>query len=165
MSSPSHSSVGRLLSGNSATSSSKVHRRFFQVAGAGLALAAITRIINPRMSRPSSAGAGPVSQPRIAAIVSDETKSAAEGRRVPKGTVETTCFNRPFGTYCAARAHPALKRWAILVCPSGTGAELGLHEGGCRSNPNGIGRSCLPVTATFQSPEHQRVNRRVRAAR
>ena len=29
--------------------------------------------------------------------------------------------SRPFGTYPAGRAHPALKRWAILVCPSGTG--------------------------------------------
>ena len=45
-SSPSHSSVGRLLSGNSATNSSKVHRRSFQEAGTGLGLAAITGVIN-----------------------------------------------------------------------------------------------------------------------
>ena len=55
MSSPSHSSVGRLFSGNSAASSSKVHRRFFQVAGAGLGLAAITETINPGWGPPSRA--------------------------------------------------------------------------------------------------------------
>src|ERR1035441_6429930 len=39
----------------------------------------------------------------------------------PEGTAENHCPSRPFGTYPAGRAHPALKRWAILVCPSGTG--------------------------------------------
>ena len=55
ISSPSHSSVGRLLSGSSAASSSKVHRRFFQVARAGLGLAAITGTINPGWWPPSRA--------------------------------------------------------------------------------------------------------------
>src|ERR1035441_10324703 len=36
----------------------------------------------------------------------------------PKGTAEDHCPSRPFGTYPAGHAHPA-----ILVCPSGTGTE------------------------------------------
>ena len=29
-------------------------------------------------------------------------------------------FSRPFGTYATSNLNPTLKRWAILVCPSGT---------------------------------------------
>ena len=43
---------------------------------------------------------------------------------------EVVVFSRPFGTYLAGRAHPALKRWAILGCPSGTGGEPRLSKGG-----------------------------------
>ena len=64
----------------------------------------------------------------------------------PEGTVENRCPSRPFGTYSARHAHPALKRWAILVCPSGTGAEPPLSDGGYRSNPSGIGRLACEFT-------------------
>ena len=64
MSSPSQSSVGRLLSGSSATSSSYVHRRFFHLAGMGLGLAAITaqneplnrHAVKPRLGLKSARG-------------------------------------------------------------------------------------------------------------
>ena len=44
------------------------------------------------------------------------------GQRVtsPEGTAEVHQLSRPFGTYRAGRPIPALKRWAILVRPSGT---------------------------------------------
>src|ERR1035441_4935967 len=58
----------------------------------------------------------------------------------PEGTAENHCPSRPFGTYPAGRAHPALKRWAILVCPSGTGAEPLFSDGGNHLNASGIGR-------------------------
>ena len=56
----------------------------------------------------------------------------------PEGTAEPKKphFSRPSGTYFFTRPHPALKRWAILGCPSGTGTE-----NGC-SNPRGIEHSC-----------------------
>ena len=41
----------------------------------------------------------------------------------PEGTVEDHRLSRPFGTNPCDRAHPALKRWAILICPSGTGKD------------------------------------------
>src|SRR2546426_738647 len=46
MSSPSQSSVGRLLSGNSAASSSNVQQRFFHFFANGFGCVAITIIVN-----------------------------------------------------------------------------------------------------------------------
>src|ERR1041384_7785389 len=51
--------------------------------------------------------------------------------QVPKGRLKLhshSHFSRPFGTRIGANANPALKRWAIIVCPSGTAAV--------RRNPN-----------------------------
>ena len=44
------------------------------------------------------------------------------GQKVPspEGTAENRYASRPFGTYPVGCAHPALKRWAIFMCPSGT---------------------------------------------
>jgi hypothetical protein len=67
----------------------------------------------------------------------------------PEGTAEPKKphFSRPSGTYFFTRPHPALKRWAILGCPSGTGTE-----NGC-SNPRGIGHSCPPLrVGQYRSP-------------
>ena len=58
----------------------------------------------------------------------------------PRAVAMSVYVSRPFGTYRAGRAHPALKRWAILVCPSGTGAE---PFGACRrqeGKDHGAGR-------------------------
>src|SRR5213594_3714448 len=38
----------------------------------------------------------------------------------PEGTAETNHVSRPFGTHPLPTSHPALKRRAIVVCPSGT---------------------------------------------
>src|SRR5450759_1424624 len=38
----------------------------------------------------------------------------------PEGTTENHKLIRPFGTQPSIRPYPALKRWAILVCPIGT---------------------------------------------
>jgi hypothetical protein len=43
------------------------------------------------------------------------------GRISPEGTVDDRRVSRPFGTSYRLAADPALKRWAILICPSGTG--------------------------------------------
>src|SRR5437867_4020925 len=52
----------------------------------------------------------------------------------PEGTAEPGCLSRPFGTHSFRISNPALKRRAILICPSGTpGASLA-------TNPGGIGR-------------------------
>jgi hypothetical protein len=56
----------------------------------------------------------------------------------PEGTAESRCLSRPFGTKLARLAHPALKRWAILICPYETGSGPRLPDGGNRSNPRGI---------------------------
>jgi hypothetical protein len=44
------------------------------------------------------------------------------GQRVssPGGTVDKDYLSRPSGTYPPGHTYPALKRWAILLCPSGT---------------------------------------------
>ena len=60
----------------------------------------------------------------------------SQGAPSPEGTAETTVVSRPFETYPGGRADPALKRWAILVCPSGTGAEPRFSDGGYSSNPS-----------------------------
>ena len=66
----------------------------------------------------------------------------SQGVPTPEGTAEAAVVSRPFGTYPAGRGHPALKRWAIIVCPSGTGAEPRLSDGDNSSNPSGIGQEC-----------------------
>ena len=58
----------------------------------------------------------------------------------PAGTAEAAVVSRPCGTSPGGRAHPALKRWAILICPSGTGAAPRLPNIAYHSNPSGIGR-------------------------
>ena len=45
-------------------------------------------------------------------------------RRVPKGRMKNNPLNRPFGTQTCRTAVPALKRWAILVHPSGMEAPI-----------------------------------------
>jgi hypothetical protein len=42
----------------------------------------------------------------------------------PEETAENHRVNRPFGTNSLYCPHPALKRWAIVAHPSGTGIEL-----------------------------------------
>ena len=64
----------------------------------------------------------------------------------PAGTAENRCLSRPFGTGHASATVPALKRWAILICPSGTGAEPSFSDSGHRSNPSGIGRDARPTS-------------------
>src|ERR1035441_2526329 len=41
----------------------------------------------------------------------------------PEWTSAISMLNRPFGTWRPRLSVPALKRWAILICPSGTDAE------------------------------------------
>jgi hypothetical protein len=42
--------------------------------------------------------------------------------QVPKGRLKCNRVSRPFGTCATLRPHPALKRWAIVGRPSGTGS-------------------------------------------
>jgi hypothetical protein len=44
----------------------------------------------------------------------------------PEGTAED--FNRPSGTRHVFRSYPALKRWAIVGCPSGTNFSLNIRK-------------------------------------
>src|ERR1019366_6705459 len=44
----------------------------------------------------------------------------SESTPSPEGTVEPSRVSRPSGTSATGRAHPELKRWAILRRPSGT---------------------------------------------
>jgi hypothetical protein len=37
-------------------------------------------------------------------------------------------FSRPFGTWITGLPFPTLKRWAIVVCPSGTGPQTWIYE-------------------------------------
>ena len=64
----------------------------------------------------------------------------------PAGTAEAAVVSRPFGTSPGGRAHPALKRWAILICPSGTGAAPRLPNAAYHSNPSDIGRDGRTTT-------------------
>src|SRR2546425_1209268 len=50
----------------------------------------------------------------------------------PEGTAETDSLGRPSGTYSSQTSYPALKRRAIVVCPSGT------ESASLNSNPSGI---------------------------
>jgi hypothetical protein len=64
----------------------------------------------------------------------------------PEGTAEAATLNRPFGTYCRDALAPALKRWAIIDSPSGTGAEPRLFDGGNHPIRSGIGiQLCFPA--------------------
>ena len=53
----------------------------------------------------------------------------------PEGTAENHKLSRPCGTQSSIHPHPALKRWAIAVCPVGT------KTGANSSNPSGIGHN------------------------
>ncbi len=64
----------------------------------------------------------------------------------PEGTAEAATLSRPFGTNCRDALIPAFKRWAIIACPYGTGAEPRLFDGGNYPIRNGIGIQ-LCVTA------------------
>jgi len=50
----------------------------------------------------------------------------------PGGTAEIAWVSRPSGTYPTGTSNPALKRRAIIVCPSGT------ETASVSSNPSGI---------------------------
>ena len=58
---------------------------------------------------------------------------------------ESPCLSRPFGTNSYGSFHPALKRWAILGCPSGTGEGRVLSGSGCRLSPGGSRASRLRI--------------------
>jgi hypothetical protein len=51
----------------------------------------------------------------------------------PEGTAELAALNRPSGTNPCSCAYPALKRWAILICPFGTGAGSRFPNVACHS--------------------------------
>jgi len=55
----------------------------------------------------------------------------AERTASPEGTADLVDVSRPFGTYRSQTSNPTLKRWAIVVCPSGTPSSL-THS--CPSN-------------------------------
>src|ERR1035438_8271036 len=61
------------------------------------------------------------------------------GRREPspEGTAEAVVLSRPFGTNPRDCAYPALNRWAIVMCPSGTGTGLQVPIVTYHSNPGG----------------------------
>jgi len=52
----------------------------------------------------------------------DESASSPEGTAdsAAIGRTRRNCLSRPFGTYPTRTIDPALKRWAIVTCPSGT---------------------------------------------
>jgi hypothetical protein len=64
----------------------------------------------------------------------------------PEGTAEAATLSRPFGTWRRVAVAPALKRWAIIACPYGTGAEPQLFDGQNYPLRSGIGIR-LRVTA------------------
>src|SRR5207249_1202899 len=47
----------------------------------------------------------------------------------PVGTAEIDCVNRPYRTYPSPTSNPALKRRAIIGCPSGPEIALRVHRG------------------------------------
>jgi hypothetical protein len=65
----------------------------------------------------------------------------------PEGAAERTDlaleFSRPFGTRRVFARFPALKRWASLVCPSGTTRHL------IRQRHWGYGRVSLTLVLVF----------------
>jgi len=64
----------------------------------------------------------------------------------PEGTAEAATLSRPFGTWRRAAMAPALKRWAIIACPYGTGAEPRHFDGRNYSIPSCIGiQRCVPA--------------------
>ena len=80
-----------------------------------------------------------------------------DGKRAlsPEGTAEDHRLSRPFGTNPRDRAHPALKRWAILICPFGTGADECHAEIANHSKCGGIG--ALPYSGEL-APLDRRSN-------
>jgi hypothetical protein len=66
----------------------------------------------------------------------------------PEGTAEPATLSRPFGTWRRAAMAPALKRWAIIARPYGTGAEPRLFDGCNYSSRRGIGiQLCVPASS------------------
>jgi len=66
----------------------------------------------------------------------------AEASRVPKGRPKhVSHFSRPFGTLDLFAAYPALKRRAILECPSGTRFVAGGNNVRCAPERVSGGRS------------------------
>ena len=57
----------------------------------------------------------------------------------PEGTADTNVFNRPFRTDLCDGLNPALKRRAILVCPSGTRAEPQPYHAIASASPGSAG--------------------------
>src|SRR5260370_9380353 len=55
----------------------------------------------------------------------------------PDGTAESDCVSRPSGTHPSQTSNPALKRRAIVVCPSGR------EKTSRPSNPSGMGAGAL----------------------
>jgi len=73
----------------------------------------------------------------------------------PEGTAEERSLSRPFGTCRTNRPHPALKRWAILACPFGTGAKTRRPGRALGSNPSDIGRPgriCVRNSCGWEQP-------------
>src|ERR1035437_79775 len=67
------------------------------------------------------------------------------GRIGPEGTTQAAGLNRPFGTQRCMATVPALKRWAIVVCPSGTKVKTRLPDAGHPPNPSALGRNRCPT--------------------
>src|SRR5260370_4378599 len=61
-----------------------------------------------------------------------QRRDGLERESSPAGTAETGRVSRPSGTYPSRTSNPALKRRAIIVCPSGTETDL------CTPNPSVI---------------------------
>ena len=77
-----------------------------------------------------SGGRGQVAVPEGHARIAQRFNAGkgVPGESSPEGTVEwaerAVELSRPFGTNPRGHAHPALKRWAILACPSGTWTSI-----------------------------------------
>src|ERR1035438_8711217 len=67
------------------------------------------------------------------------------GRISPEGTTEAAGLNRPFGTQRCIATVPALKRLAIVVCPSGMKVVPRLPDAGHPPNPGALGRNACPT--------------------
>jgi hypothetical protein len=62
---------------------------------------------------------------------------STRARISPEGTTEGRRLSRPSGTRPDLAINPALKRWAILNRPSGTGARIRLPSVLCPFEPPG----------------------------
>ncbi len=65
-----------------------------------------------------------------------QRRDSSERAPSPVRTAEIDCVSRPSATYPSRTSNPALKRRAIILCPSGT------ETARVTSNPSGIGLSC-----------------------